>query len=127
MESSRSFGNFLKQTAPIGGTAIANYIVNPVSSFLFDSNEQERAELVYRGVAPEDVESYYMEGETFPAEFRARLSVSPLTMTAEEFTNVVRPFDPNAEVFQIDPRKGQVGKGLLIRSPKYTVYNLLKN
>ena len=126
MESSRSFGNFLKQTAPIGGTAIANYIVNPVSSFLFDSNEQERAELVYRGVAPEDVESYYMEGETFPAEFRARLSVSPLTMTAEEFTNVVRPFDPNAEVFQIDPRKGQVGKGLLIRSPKYTDNKLVR-
>jgi len=126
LESSRSFGNFLKQTAPVGGTLIADYVVNPVSSLLFDSNEQERAELIYRGVDPENVESYYMEGETFPAEFRARLSVSPLTMTAEEFKNVVRPFDPDAEIFQIDPRKGQVGKGLLIRSPKYTNNKLVR-
>ena len=125
-DSVNRLSQMLEVTAPVGGKLVSDYVVEPVSNYLYNENELQRAELVYRGVAPEDVDKYYMEGQSFPLEFYTRTSLSPLFPTANEFKNIVLPFDPEAEVFQIDPRQGGVEKGLLIRSPKYTNNRLVR-
>jgi len=80
----------------------------------FETNEAQREASVLRGVNPRYVENSYEEFAPIDSDYFYRSGVSPIFPTPTEYKNIIRKFDPEAEVELINPRNPQ--DGLIVKS-----------
>tara|TARA_R100001510_G_C7656152_1_gene215847 strand:- start:645 stop:4514 length:3870 start_codon:yes stop_codon:yes gene_type:complete len=80
----------------------------------FDSNEDQREALTLRGINPRYIENSYEEFAPIDSDYFYRIGVSPVFSTPTEYKNIIRKFDPDAQVEYINPQNPEAG--LIIKS-----------
>tara|TARA_A100001515_G_scaffold47341_1_gene37356 strand:- start:1769 stop:5590 length:3822 start_codon:yes stop_codon:yes gene_type:complete len=104
--------------APIQLSGMAGYALSQGAEMLrgafFETNEDQREALVLRGVSPRYVENSYEEVAPIDEDYFYRQGVSPVFPTPDEYKNIIRKFDPEAEVEYVDPRNPE--SGLIVQS-----------
>tara|TARA_R110000737_G_scaffold79497_1_gene111394 strand:- start:7 stop:3873 length:3867 start_codon:yes stop_codon:yes gene_type:complete len=103
----------IQLTSGLAGYGISQIVEKARGSF-FGGNEDQRESLVLRGVNPRYLENSYEEFAPIDKDYYYRSSVSPITPTPQEYKNIIRKFDLDAEVEYINPQAPQ--EGLIVKS-----------
>ena len=103
----------IQLTSGLAGYGISQIVEKARGSF-FGGNEDQREALVLRGVNPRYLENSYEEFAPIDKDYYYRSSVSPVTPTPQEYKNIIRKFDLDAEVEYINPQAPQ--EGLIVKS-----------
>jgi len=101
----------LSQRDPI---ALGRLLYEGTKEFVEPGVEQRNQQLSLRGVPLDNLDKSYEEIAPLPDDYYFRVGVSPIHSTEKEYYNIIRNFDPTAQVFYADPTDRQAG--LLILS-----------